>query len=109
MNLIKIIIYSTSTGKEPYSTWEDKLDTKSQAVVKNRLDRIRVGNFGDAKIIKGGDGIWELRINCGPGFRVYFGKQGTTIIILLTGGDKGSQSRDIAKAKRYWQDYKDLI
>lgn len=109
MNLIKIIIYATSTGKEPYSTWEDKLDTKAKAVVKNRLDRMRLGIFGDAKTISGGAGIFEIRIDYGPGYRLYFGKNGTTIVILLTGGDKGSQSRDIAKAKQYWRDYKDLI
>jgi putative addiction module killer protein len=107
MNLIKIIIYSTSSGSEPYSKWEDKLDTKGQSVVKNRLDRIRLGNFGDAKIIKGCGEIWELRINYGPGYRIYFGKAGATVVILLTGGNKGSQSRDIAKAMKYWLDYKE--
>lgn len=109
MDTIKIIIYATSTGKEPYSTWEDNLDTKARAVIKNRLDRIRLGNFGDATIIKGGGGLWELRIDYGPGFRIYFRKQRSTIVVLLTGGDKGSQSRDIAKAKQYWLDYKDSI
>lgn len=109
MNPIKIIIYSTKTGKEPYSDWEDGLDQLTRAIIKNRLNRIRVGNFGDAKIIKGGEGIWELRMDFGPGYRIYFGKQGTTIVILLTGGDKKSQSRDIAKAKRYWLEYKESI
>lgn len=107
MNLIKIIIYSTKTGSEPYSRWEDKLDTKTKSIVKNRLDRIRLGNFGDAKVIKGGGGVWELRISYGPGLRIYFGKIGTTVVILLTAGAKGSQSNDIAKAKTYWLDYKE--
>lgn len=107
MNLIKIIIYATYTGKEPYSTWESQLDIKTMAIAKNRLDRIRLGNFGDAKIIKGSDGVWELRINHGPGYRIYFGKIGTTVVVLLTGGDKGSQDRNIAKAKQYWADYKE--
>lgn len=109
MSLIKISIYSTSTGKEPFSKWEDGLDKMMQAIVKNRLDRIRLGNFGDAKMIKDGGGIWELRIDIGPGYRIYFGKKGTTIVILLNGGDKKSQERDIEKAKRYWLDYKDSI
>ncbi len=109
MSLIKIIIYSTSTGSEPYCSWEDKLDTKTKAVVKNRLDRIKLGNFGDAKIIKGGDNIWELRIDYGPGYRIYFGKQGISIVILLVGGEKKSQSRDITKAIRYWSDYRSLL
>lgn len=54
MRLIKIIIYSTSARKEPYSSWENGLDTKARAIIKNRLDRLRLGNFGDAKVIKGG-------------------------------------------------------
>ncbi len=72
MNPIKIIIYSTYSGNEPYCKWEDTLDKRVRAIVKNRLDRISLGNFGDAKII--GDGVWELRINYGPGYRIYFGK-----------------------------------
>lgn len=107
MKFISIIIYSTCTGKEPYSLWENKLDTKIKSAVKNRLDRIRLGNFGDAKIIKNGGGVWELRVDKGPGYRIYFGKSGTTVVILLTGGDKGSQSRDVAKAKQYLLDYKE--
>ncbi len=67
-----------------------------------------MGNFGDAKRIKGGEGVLELRISYGPGYRIYFGKDGSTVVVLLIGGDKGSQNRDIAKAKRYWLDYKDL-
>lgn len=108
MSLIKIIIYSTNTGKEPYSDWEDGLDKITQAVVKNRLDRIRLGNFGSAKMIQDGDGIWELILDYGPGYRIYFGKQRATIVILLTGGEKKSQNRDIKKAKQYWLEYKEL-
>lgn len=108
MSLIKIVLYSTDAGKEPYSDWEYGLDKITQAVVKNRLERIRLGNFGDAKMIKNGEGIWELRVNYGPGYRIYFGKQRTTIIILLTGGDKKSQNRDIKKAKQCWLEYKEL-
>ena len=109
MSLIKIVIYSTSTGKEPYSVWENSLDTITQAVIKSRLERIRLGNFGDAKMIKGGGGIWELRIHYGPGYRIYFGKKGRMVIILLTGGDKGSQNRDIAQTKRYWLESKEIL
>jgi len=106
MSLIKIKIYSTVSGKEPFSDWQDDLDVNIKSIVINRLDRISSGNFGDAKIIKGGEGIWELRIDYGPGYRIYFGKQGTTIVILLTAGDKKSQTKDIQKAKRYWNEYK---
>lgn len=90
----------------PYLEWEDSLDNFTKAIVTNRLERIKVGNFGDAKMIKDGDGIWELRIDYGPGYRIYFGKQGFNIIILLTGGEKKSQNRDIKKAKQYWLEYK---
>lgn len=109
MNQIQIILYSTKTGKEPFSEWEEDLDKKTRAVIITRLERIKLGNFGDAKIIKSGEGIWELRIDYGPGYRIYFGKQGSTLVILLTGGDKRSQTRDIAKAKQYWRDYKESI
>lgn len=108
MHTIEIIVYATSTGKEPFSDWQKKLDTMVQAIVISRLARIRLGNLGDAKMIKNGGGIWEFRIDCGPGYRIYFGKQGSTIVILLTGGDKKSQSRDIVKAKQYWLEYKEL-
>ncbi len=79
-----------------------------QAIVMNRLDRIRLCNFGDAKRIQGGNGIWELRIDHGPGYRIYFGKEGTMIVVLLTGGNKKRQNRDITKAKQYWLEYKEL-
>lgn len=109
MGLIRIIIYSTTAGREPYSIWEDALDNKAKAVVKNRLDRVRLNNFGDAKMIKGSRGIWEFRIDYGPGYRIYFGKKGTSLVMLLTGGDKKSQRRDITKAKQYWTNCKGLI
>ncbi len=108
MGALKIIIYATKIGNEPYSIWENTLDTKTKAVVINRLDRIKLGNFGDAKRIKNGNGVWELRVDFGPGYRIYFGKKDTTLIILLIGGQKKSQNRDITKAKQYWADYKDL-
>jgi putative addiction module killer protein len=109
MNIIKVIIYSTHSKKEPFSEWETKLNTMTRAVINQRLDRVKIGNLGDAKIIKGGGGIWELRINHGPGYRIYFGKRTREIIVLLLGGDKGTQDRDIEKAKRYWLDYKERL
>lgn len=109
MNMMDIVIYVTDTGKEPFSDWQDKLDKKMKAVVMKRLDRIRLGNFGDSKRLQEANGIWELRIDHGPGYRIYFGKEGSTIVILLTGGDKKSQTKDIAKAKQYWLNYKELL
>jgi putative addiction module killer protein len=109
MKLIKIVIYSTKTGKEPYSDWEEGLDKKTLAIVKTRLDRISLGNFGTVKTIKGAKDIWEIVLDIGPGYRIYYGKKGTTVILLLVGGEKKSQERDIEKAKRYWLDGKEQL
>src|SRR5947209_7218796 len=106
--MIEIYTYTTSNDKAPFNEWLADLDDRSRAIIRTRLDRIRLGNFGDSKLISGGDGIWELRIDYGPGYRVYYGRKRRHIIILLLGGDKGSQSRDIAKAKRYWLDCRSL-
>jgi putative addiction module killer protein len=108
MSIIKVTIYSTQSNKEPYSDWEHKLDRVTKAIIINRLDRIKWGNFGDAKAIKDGEGIWELRIDFGPGYRIYFGRINNEIVVLLAGGNKSSQDRDIAKAKRYWTEHKEL-
>ena len=109
MSLIKILVYTTSSGKVPFLAWRDDLDVKTRAIVKTRLDRIRLGNFGDSKPIKNGGGVKELRISYGPGYRIYYGMKGSTLVILLVGGDKKSQARDITKAKQYWLDVKELI
>lgn len=109
MKPIKIVVYRTKSNKEPYYDWVEKLDKNSQAIIKNRIDRMTLNNFGDAKLLKNAAGVWELRINWGPGYRVYYGKKGSTIVLLLLGGDKGSQDRDIIKAKRYWLDGKDML
>lgn len=69
-----------------------------------RINRLRLGNFGDHKVV--GDGVFELRIDYGPGYRVYFARDGAEIVILLIGGDKRTQDRDIETAKEYWADYK---
>ncbi|MCX5925387.1 MAG: type II toxin-antitoxin system RelE/ParE family toxin [Candidatus Dependentiae bacterium] len=108
MALNKVIFYSIVTnGKEPFVHWLDDLDQKTQSIVFSRLDRLILGNFGDCKQIKDGSGVWELRIDHGPGYRIYFGKKGIQLIILLLGGDKKTQNRDIIKAKRYWLDFKE--
>jgi putative addiction module killer protein len=83
---------------ETFRAWLTGLqDVAGRAVIARRLSRIEAGNFGDAKALSGG--VSELRINFGPGYRVYFTKRGKTVVLLLVGGDKGSQARDIAKAK----------
>lgn len=101
-----IVIYEQENGKSPFLQWLLGLkDVKGRAVVRARLNRIELGNFGDCKGV--GAGVQELRITFGPGYRVYFGREGNTVVVLLCGGDKGSQSRDIAKAKLLWEEYKD--
>lgn len=101
MGEIKLLVYTTDSGKQPYADWQIKLDQTVKSIVITRLARIKQGHFGDCKKVKGAD-IWELRIHYGPGYRIYLGKQGTTFVILLVGGDKRSQSRDIARAQEYW-------
>jgi len=100
-----ILIFETQEGKCPFTDWLLKLkDVKGRAVIRARLERVRLGNFGDCKGI--GEGIHELRIAYGPGYRVYFGQDGGKIVVLLCGGDKSSQKRDIVKAKLLWTEYK---
>lgn len=106
MNKILVVTYATPNNKEPLTEWLLSLDDTTEYIITQRLNRLEGGNFGDYKSV--GDGVFEIRINYGPGYRVYFGKQGNTIVILLMGGDKGTQKRDIDKAKRYWLNYKEL-
>ena len=105
--LINIFIYTTQRGKEPFWDWQKKLDKSTRAIIRTRIDRVRLGNFGDCKTIKNSNGIFELRVGFGPGYRIYFAKKGSTIVILLIGGNKSSQKKDITKAKQYWLEYKE--
>ena len=101
---IEIEIYETFTGKRPFETWIEGIrEIHSRAKILTRLNRLKLGNFGDCKTIE--DGVCELRIHYGPGIRIYYGKVGNRVILLLCGGDKGSQTRDIAKAKDYLREY----
>ena len=98
--------YITSDGHVPFKEWLDSLkDSKAQTVVINRLNRVLLGNFGDCKHL--GEGVYELRIHYGPGYRVYFGELEGVIVILLCGGTKRSQSGDIKRAKEYWLELRD--
>lgn len=81
-----------------FANWFKKLrDRKAKARIQARIDRIEIGNFGDVASV--GEGVSELRINYGPGYRVYFVQRGSIVVILLSGGDKGSQNVDIKRAK----------
>ena len=101
----EIRLYRTRAGEVPFSNWFENLqDPRTQQRIDARLARIRLGNLGDTKPV--GDGVHELRLDFGPGYRIYFGQQGHTVIILLCGGDKSTQQRDVKRAKLFWTDYK---
>jgi putative addiction module killer protein len=101
-------IYLTTAGKAPYEEWLDNLgDMVGRAKIKVRIERATLGNFGDHRAI--GGGVLELKINYGPGYRVYLGLHGSEMLILLCGGDKSTQETDITKAHSYWKDYKRRI
>lgn len=101
---IELLEYLTEDGHNPFRKWLEELrDRQARAKIRVRLNRIRLGNFGDCKPV--GNGVSELRIPHGPGYRVYFGRQGNTVVILLYGGDKKTQSEDITLAQKHWNDY----
>ena len=106
---IDIAYLETDNGKSPYLEWEKKLDISTRAVIRSRINRVRLGNFGDFHSIKGVSGLYEFRIHFGPGYRIYFGKTKDTVVIILCGGDKRAQVRDINKAKEYWRLYKEAL
>ena len=94
-------------GLVPFDRWFDSLGGKrTQAAVDARLARVRGGNFGDCKSV--GGGVCELRISFGPGLRVYYALHGQQVVVLLGGGDKSSQRRDIHRAQQLWQQFKKL-
>lgn len=98
-------IYVAPDGKRPFQEWIDSLkDYQAQGHIQARLERVRLGLLGDCKSV--GDGVSELRIDAGPGYRVYFGQEGRSIVILLCGGSKTAQRKDIANAKVFWKDYR---
>lgn len=102
----EIKIYATENGKEPFREWLDSLkDVDTRALVFQRLQRIRLGNFGDCKPIA--EGLWEFRIHHKAGIRIYYARVGTRLILIIGGGDKRSQGRDMVRAKKYLEDYKE--
>jgi putative addiction module killer protein len=101
----KLVIFETDDGKCPFSDWLDNLrDRKARGIIRARLNRVQLGNLGDCKSV--GDGVFELRVAFGPGYRVYFGQEGEWLVVLLCGGDKTSQDKDIERAKQFWEDFK---
>ena len=106
--MIKIKIYKTNYGKVhfkvPFYEWRDDLDPTTRALIRTRLKRVELGNWGNCHPIKPGNDIWEIVIDYGPGYRIYYGRKSLTFIILLTAGEKKTQKRDIEKAKQYWKE-----
>ena len=101
----QIDVYVDRSGRAPFSEWLNGLeDQGARARIRLRLDRLSLGNLGDYKAV--GDGVSELRIEYGPGYRVYFGEAKGRIVLLLCGGDKSTQRRDIGRARDYWTDYR---
>ncbi|SBT10164.1 Addiction module killer protein [Candidatus Accumulibacter aalborgensis] len=102
--MFDLLDYQTADGRDPFKEWLANLaDRQARARVAVRVQRMAAGNFGDHKPLS--DGVWELRIDHGPGYRVYYAQAGQRVLLLLIGGDKRRQQADIETAVRYWQDW----
>ena len=102
----EIELYTTQNGREPFTDWFESIrDRTIRNRIDRRIDRLENGNFGDCRPV--GEGVFELRLHFGPGYRIYFGEVANTVILLLCAGDKSSQQNDIERAKTYWLDYKE--
>jgi putative addiction module killer protein len=101
----EVHVYTTPHGRCPFDEWLGALkDVRAIEKIDARIARLRSGNFGDCKLV--GEGVLELRVHCGPGYRIYLGREATATVLLLCAGDKQSQFRDIARAKRYWREHR---
>ena len=101
---LKVREYLTSDGRSPFADWLRALDVATRARIQARVLRFEGCNLGDHKSV--GGGVLEARVNFGPGYRVYFALEGSVAVLLLVGGDKSSQQRDIRNAQSYWDDYR---
>ena len=102
--MIKVVRYIASDGFDDFGTWLQKQTPETRARIQTRIDRIELGNFGDHKSV--GAGVFELRVHHGPGFRVYCGRDGEMLVILLAGGTKKRQARDVERATASWRAYR---
>ncbi|SRR6266581_2707537 len=103
--MIEILRYLTLTGEDVVGHWLARLrDARARAKIETRFARLALGNFGDSKALQAG--IFELRIDWGPGYRVYFAMVNSTTALLLNGGDKSTQAADIKRALKHWTDFK---
>jgi putative addiction module killer protein len=101
--IIELREYITADGRSPFSDWLDTLDSSAAVRVLAYRDRMRAGHWGNFRFV--GEGVWELKINLAPGCRIYYLRDGSTLVILLCGGDKASQQADIRQAHRFAADY----
>ena len=97
--------YIASDVRQPFAEWFAATEVIARAKLTRAIVRLEQGNFSNVKSV--GEGVFEYRVDFGPGYRVYFGQDGPRLVILLTGGTKKRQQRDIAAAHAYWQDYKE--
>jgi putative addiction module killer protein len=103
--VIELLRYRREDGREPFTEWLEAVrDKVAQARIRVRLRQVQAGNFGDAEPV--GEGVIELRIHVGAGYRVYCGRHGKSVVLLLCGGDKSSQAADIKRAKELWSEWK---
>lgn len=102
--MYEILHYLTRDEKDIFLDWLRKQrDIKARIAIDRRINRVELGNFGDHKFCR--DGVWELRIDVGAGYRVYYAIAGQQIVLLLCGGDKKSQDSDISRACEFWLDW----
>lgn len=106
-NVFDIEVYRTSTEKEPYTEWAESLDKNALVRIDARITRIeKTGNFGICEPV--GEGVFEPKLDFEPGYRIYFGYKTDTVLVLLFGGHKKGQQKDIDKAQGYWREYLSL-
>ena len=101
--------YEAVDGKKPFREWFDRLlerDPGAAAKIATYLTRVKLGNLGHAKLLPGCGGVWELVMDFGPGWRIYFAQAGTAILLLIWGGNKRTQKKDIITAVKYWLEFK---
>jgi putative addiction module killer protein len=102
--MFEIKYYLTEDGVDVFADWRDRVkDGKAKIAIDRRVYRVELGNFGDHKLCR--DGVWELRIDLGPGYRIYYAQSELTVILLLCGGVKRTQDADIEQAVQYWKDW----
>ncbi len=106
--MVELRIYTDAQSNAPFEQWLETLkDRTARAKVRARLERVKAGNFGDCKAVR--DGVQELRIDHGPGYRVFLSRQGPVVVLLLCGGDKGDQERAIRQAIGFLNDWKQRV